>query len=401
MESSAAPVQVLVHQVAWLLVAATVIGMVAHWMRLPYEIALVVGGLLIEESHVVAVPRLHADLVLLVFLPPLLFDAAFRTEVRDTKAVSVAILVLAVPGVLITALTVGYVVQAAVGVSLMAGLLFGSVVAATDPVAVVGVFRRLGVSPKLAALVEGESLINDGMAITVYTALIGLAITGSADAVSVLTLFGREVFGGLLIGSVVGLVGSRATRWIDQAYVEMMLSTALAFGSYLLAQAFGASGPLACVAAGLIHGSYGREFGMSERTRTLLDELWQYLGFVANGFVFLLVGFSVNIGTLVEHAWPVLLAILAVTLARAVVVWIPPLFVPRRFLVTGVGDRVVLTWGGLRGALTIALALALPAQTPSRDLLIAMSFGVVLFTLVVQGLTLPLVIRRAGVSQDG
>ena len=399
-DHGAVPIEQIVQQVAWLLVATTAIGVVAHVLRLPYVIALVIGGVLFAASRLVAVPELDPSLVLFVFLPPLLFDAAFRIEVREAKAVSLPIVILAVPGVLLTAAIVGVLLAWILGLPLTIALLFGSIVAATDPVAVVAVFQRLGVHPQLATLLEGESLVNDGMAITVYTVLLTLAVAGHADPLESVTLFGREVLGGLAVGTILGFLGSLATRWVDEAYLEMMLSTTLAYGSFLIAQEFDASGPLACVAAGCVHGSYGRAIGMSERTRTLLDELWQYLGFVANGLVFLLVGFSVSVGSIVQRAWPVTVAVIAILVARLVVVLGPPLLVPHRLQVMNPRDRIVMIWGGLRGALTVALAFALPAETPARDLMIAMAFGVVLSTLVIQGLTLPVVIRWTGVERS-
>jgi CPA1 family monovalent cation:H+ antiporter len=205
------------------------------------------------------------------------------------------------------------------------------------------------------------------------------------------------------IGVILGVVFSRVTAIIDDHMVEMTLSTALAYGSYLAAQSVGTSGALACVAAGLIHGSYGRQVGMSERTRRLLDDLWEYFGFIVNALVFLLVGFSTNLIALSEAAGPVLVSIFSVVVSRVVVVMIPPelLRLTRRIrVVTSHAERLVLIWGGLRGALTITLALALPAEIANRQLMIAMAVGVVLFTLLVQGITLSQVIKRTGLAQS-
>jgi CPA1 family monovalent cation:H+ antiporter len=277
-------------------------------------------------------------------------------------------------------------------------LLFGSIVAATDPVAVTSVFHRLHAPYRLTAIAEGESLLNDGMAITLYTALLRLATTGQLDPFEISLHFAQEVLGGVAVGCALGFAFSRLTGTLDDALTEMTLSTVLAYGSYLGAQAFHFSGPLACVAAGFIHGSYGRRIGMSETTRRQLDDLWEYLGFFANGLVFLLVGFSVNLGSLWANAWPALVAIGAVLLARVLLLIGPALLIPQRPLGTSHGERVVLAWSGLRGALTIALAVALPPTMTGRDLLVAMAFAVVLFTLVVQALTLPLLLRRAGLA---
>jgi len=270
------------------------------------------------------------------------------------------------------------------------------------PVAVVGVFRNVGAPTRLAVIAEGESLINDGVAITLYTATIGLATAGSLDVAGALGLFLREVVGGVVVGAILGVVFSRLTAIVDDHLIEMTLSSALAYGSYLAAQSLDMSGALACVAAGLIHGSYGREVGMSGRTRRLLDDLWEYFGFVGNAVVFLLVGFTANLASLVASGGAVLVSIAIVFAARVVVVAGPPLVLrlSRRVqAVTSRGERAVLIWGGLRGALTITLALALPAEFPERQLLIAMAFGVVLFTLLVQGITLSLVVQRTGLAE--
>jgi Na+:H+ antiporter len=247
-------------------------------------------------------------------------------------------------------------------------------------------------------IAEAESLINDGVAITLYTVFLGVATAAAPDLLGSVLLFAREVVGGIAIGAVMGVVFSRLTGVIDDHRVEMTLSTGLAYGSYLVAQSLETSGALACVAAGLIHGSYGRQAGMSERTRLVLDDLWEYFGYLANALVFLLVGFTASLGDLVRAGWPVIVAILAVVLARGVVVILPGLL-PARLLMTSHAERLVLAWGGLRGALTITLALALPPQTPARQLLIEMAFGVVLFTVLVQGLTLSQALRATGLAK--
>ncbi len=392
-------VEALAVELTWLLLGAALVGMLARHLRVPYAVALVLGGLAVEASHLAAVPRLEPGVVLFVFLPPLLFDAAFRFRTGELPRVLRSILLLAVPGTVITALVVGGALSRWLGQPLAISLLFGSIVAATDPVAVVAVFRRLGVSHRLEAIAEGESMINDGIAITLYTALMALALGNPMSLGDTAFFFLREVGGGVLVGAVLGVAFSRLTALVDDHLIEMTLSTALAYGSYLAAQALEGSGPLACVAAGLIHGTYGRSVGMSETTSRLLDDLWEYLGFLANGVVFLLVGLSVSLTSLAASLWPVTAAVVAVTAARGIAIFGLAALVPGRELTTSIRERALLVWGGLRGALTAALALALPAETPARDLLITMAFGVVLFTLVAQGLTLPLAIRGLGIRQ--
>ena len=392
-------IQSTVEAIAWMLLGASIIGMLARWIRLPYMVALVLTGVLIEESQFVALPHLEPRVLLFVFLPPLLFDAAFRLDDRELRAVLRPVLILALPGTVATALIAGLLLWGAGQAPLVLALLFGTIVAATDPVAVVPVFRALNAPARLSVIAEAESLINDGIAITLYTALVAFAVAGTADVLGSVALFAREVIGGVLIGGGMGILFSRVTGAIDDHLIEMTLSTALAYGSYLIAQSLDTSGALACVAAGLIHGSYGRQAGMSERTRQVLDDLWEYFGFLANALVFLLVGFSASLRDLLAAGWPVAVAIVAVVLARVVVVGLPGLLIPARTLATTGAERAVLVWGGLRGALTITLALALPPDLPGRQLVIAMAFGVVLFTLLFQGMTLPIVVQRVGLAQ--
>ena len=386
-----------------MLLGAALLGIIAWRINLPYAVALVLGGIVVEQLQPGPLPQLDPRVLLFVLLPPLLFDAAFRLDDVQLRRLAQPVLWLAVPGTIATAVIVALVLTITLHMPIAEALLFGSIVSATDPVAVVGVFRNVDAPRRLAVLVEGESLINDGVAITLYTAMIGLTASGSADVPGALLLFLREVIGGVGIGVVLAIIFSRVTAMIDDHMIEMTLSTALAYGSYLIAQSVEASGALACVAAGLVHGSYGRQVGMSERTRRLLDDLWEYFGFVVNALVFLLVGFTTNLAALAADASAVIASIVGVLLARIVVVMIPPelLRLTRRIrVVTSHGERAVLIWGGLRGALTITLALALPANFPDRPLLIAMAFGVVLFTLLVQGVTLSLVIQRAGLAQS-
>ncbi len=395
-----AAVVVGVQRYAWLLLAATMVGMVVRRFNVPYAVALVLGGLVLEASHVGTVPELEPAVLLFVFLPPLLFDAAFRLDAREVRALWRPVLALAVPGVLVTAALVGAVLWVLLGLPLSAALLLGSIVAATDPVAVIGIFQQLKVAHHLALIAEAESLVNDGMAITLYVVLLDWAVAGSFDAVGGLATFGLEVAGGVAIGGAVGLVSSRLTRLSDDHLIEMLLSVSVAYGSYLTADAVGASGALACVAAGFVHGSYGRAVGMTAHTRQRLDDLWEFLGFVANALVFLLLGLSVHVETLVADAWPVTAAVVAVLGVRVVVTGLTgALTASRGDPARSWREAALLTWGGLRGALTAALALALPPATPHRGALTAMAFGVVLFTLVVQGLTLPAVIRRLGLGR--
>jgi Na+:H+ antiporter len=388
-----------VRALTWMLMGAALVGMLAYRIRVPYAVALVLGGLVVEESALVALPRLDPGVLLFVFLPPLLFDASFRLDDRELRSVVRPVVLLALPGTLATAFIVGGLVAVVLRLPLEVALLFGAIVSATDPVAVVAVFRSLRAPARLSVVAEAESLINDGIAITLYTVLVSLATAGEADVVGGAGLFVREVVGGVAIGAVMGVVVSRLSAAVDDHSIVMTLSTTLAFGSYLVAQSVETSGPLACVAAGLIHGSYGRQVGMSARTTRVLDDLWEYFGFIANALVFLLVGFSASLRNLIAVGGFVVTGIVAVLAARVLVVFGIPRLWPSRVIELSRAEHAVLVWGGLRGALTVTLALALPPDVPDRELLLDMAYGVVLFTLLVQGLTLPFVVRRAGLAR--
>jgi CPA1 family monovalent cation:H+ antiporter len=265
-------------------------------------------------------------------------------------------------------------------------------------VAVTAVFHRLGVHSRLATIAEAESLVNDGTAITLYASLIALASGGTATPWGAAGIFLTQVVGGVVIGVTAGIAFSRLAAATDDHLVEMMLSTGLAYGSFLLAQSLHTSGALACVTAGLIHGSYGRRVGLSAKAREVLDDLWEYLGFFANALVFLLVGFSTKLPQLATAAWPIAVAVAAVLASRVVVVELSALTMPRERSFLSAAGRLVLAWGGLRGALTLALALAIPDSVPGRELMVAMAYGVVLFTLLVQASTLAPVVRGFGLT---
>jgi len=386
-----------VQGLAVLLVLATLLGALANALRVPYAVLLVLGGLALGLLPVRPSLQLEPDVLLLVFLPPLLFDAAFRLDARWLARQTRIVFALAVPGVVLTALAVGGALWLVLGLALPLGLLFGSLVSATDPVAVTAIFRFLRVGPRLTTLLEGESLVNDGTAITLYTGVSGLVLANQLNFPALGGLFLLKVVGGAAVGAASGFVAARLTRHVDDHLVEMTLSTALAYGSYLLADGLATSGAIACVAAGLVHGTYGRQFGMSEENRRLLDDLWEYLGFLANGLVFLLLGLTVDVPRLLANAGPAAVAIVAVLAARVAVVWLSSRLTGWRHALSR-PQRIVTVWGGLRGALTVALALGIPTTVAGRDVLIAMAFGVVLFTLVVQGLTLAPLIRRLGVQ---
>ncbi len=379
-----------------LLLIASLVAIAIRRLKVPYTVALVVVGLLITfQSGMVF--ELTPELILALFLPPLVFEAAFHLNLRDLKDNLTTILLLAVPGVIISTLIVGGIVSLGTSLTLPVALVFGALIAATDPVAVVALFRALGVPKRLAVLVEGESLLNDGTAIVLFNLMLVVALTGGFSLAESVGNFLRVSLGGIVVGLLLGWLISRLIARVDDYLVETTLTTVLAFGSYLLAEQMHFSGVLAVVAAGLINGNMGPQ-GMSPTTRIVLFNFWEYVAFLANSLIFLLIGMEINIPALLAVWQPLLLAILAVLVARMVVVYGISFVMRRTSEPIPMRWQHVVNWGGLRGAICLALALSLPAALgPDRELLRAMTFGVVLFTLLVQSTTMGPLIRRLGI----
>ena len=375
-----------------LLLVASLVAIAVRRLRIPYTVALVVVGLVLTTQQPLNL-ELTPNLILALLVPPLVFEAAFHLNINELRRNLPQIALLAIPGVILVTLIVGGLVTWLTPLSLPLGLIFGALIAATDPVSVVALFRSLGAPRRLAVLVEGESLFNDGTAIVIFNLMLAVALTGKFDLVEGLAAFIRVAVGGTVVGFLLGWLFSRLIARVDDYLIETALTTVLAFGAYLVAERLHFSGVLAVVTAGLVNGNIGPQ-GMSPTTRILLFNFWEYVAFLANSFVFLLIGLEVNIPTLIASWQPILWAVLVVLAARSVVIyglgWIANRFAdpaPLRW-------QHVQNWGGLRGAISLALALSLPAALGAeRDLARVMAFGVVLFTLLVQGTTMKPILR--------
>ncbi len=401
-----------------LLAIAAVVAVAVRRVRIPYTVALVVAGLglaFIPEGSPIQID-ISADLILAVLVPPLLFEATVHISWGRLRRDLAPVLLFALVGTLIGAFLVGGLVYRFVdGVPWAAAVAFGALISATDPVAVIAFFRSIGVSKRLTILVEGESLFNDGVAFVVFIIALAAAAPGATFSLSdAIGQFLIDAAGGLGIGLVLGyVVSSLILKNLDDHLIETVVTVALAFGSYLLAEEFGAifdladvhmSGILAVVAAGLTVGNIGLR-NTSPTTRLTLENFWEFLAFVANSLVFLLLGLRISIGQLWDHADAILVAVLAIQVTRLIVVYglgtlhglvQPERKVPRPY-------QHVMFWGGLRGAISVALALSLVAEETSLGVdlvstLQVMTFGVVLFTLLVQGLSIERLITRLGLA---
>jgi len=372
-----------------LLLIVSLVAIAVRRFRIPYTAALVLAGLALSLRSGLNI-ELTPTLILSLFLPPLVFEAAFHLNLDELRANLSTIILLAVPGVILNMFLVGGVMTIGAGMSVSLALVFGALIAATDPVAVVSIFRKLGVPKRLEVLLEGESLLNDGTAIVIFGLAVAALQTGEFNLVNGVTDFVRVAGGGLILGFVLGWMVSRLIGQIDDYLVETTLTSVLAFGSYLLAEQLHFSGVLAVVAAGIVNGNIGPR-GMSPTTRIVVFNFWEYMAFLANSGVFLIIGLQLDPPALLNNWQVILWAIAAVLASRAVVIY----GLSRLGRDMPHAWRHVLFWGGMRGAIALALALSLPASLGAqRQMITIMVFGIVLFTILGQGLTMGGLLRR-------
>ncbi len=379
-----------------LLFVAVLVGVAANRLRVPYTVGLVIMGLILAFRGQVDI-QISPNLILALLVPPLIFEAAFHLNYNDLRHNLAPILILAIPGVVLTTLITGGIVAWGAGLALPLAMVFGALVSATDPVSVVALFRTMGVPKRLQVLLEGESLFNDGTAIVIFDLVIVAALVGfqSFNLAESIFEFVRVAGGGLVVGFLLGWLISQAISRIDDHLIETTLTSVLAFGSYLIAEhLLGVSGVLAVVAAGLVNGNIGPR-GMSPTTRIVVFNFWEFAAFISNSFIFLLIGLRIDLNDLFGSWQLIVWAVIAVLVSRAIAVYGLSRVsreIPSKW-------RHVLYWGGLRGAISLALALSLPASLEGSNQIQLMAFGVVLFTLLVQGFSMGPLVRRLGLVE--
>jgi len=394
------------HTIA-LLGVAILVAMLARRLSLPYTVGLVLTGMGLAVSRLETGAMLTHDFILYVVLPPLLFEAAINIHWRTLKRDLLPVLTLSTLGVVVSAAFVAVGMVFLLSWPLAAALVFGVLIAATDPIAVIALFKDIGVTGRLRLLVESESLFNDGIAAVLFGLALawtqlsqGETLTGMMVALTLAKVAG----GGLVVGLACGGIAiALAWRTADHL-VETALTTVAAYGAFLLAEYFHVSGVLATVACGLLMGNLGALYeddkhgALSPQGRASVAGFWDFAAFIANSMVFLLIGLRVAGMTFSAPAL-VPVAVLLVLASRAATVY--PLCLPfaRSRWAVPVREQHVLWWGGLRGALALALALALPNSLPFNNEILIATFGVVAFSVIVQGLTMPLLLSRLSISR--
>lgn len=390
-----------------LFVVATTVAIIVQRLAIPYTVALVVTGIVLGMLNIFETPHLTKALLFNVILPGILFEAAFHIDAKQFFRNQITIASLALPGVVAAiVLTVIILTPIINGLHLVEGftwkyaLVFGALISATDPVAVIALFKTLGVPKRLSILLDGESLLNDGIAIVFFTLSLSLIVSGISPTTGELALAFIQIVGiGAFVGMGIGIAVSQVIKHVDDPMIEIALTTIAAYGSFFIAEHFHYSGVIAVVCAGMLCGNYAVRFGMSPSTRIAVETFWEYLSFALTSIVFLLIGLEVNFHQLLASWQIILAAYLVVTITRALVIFIVS------SLLRMTPERIswpwsmVLTWGGLRGGLPMVLVLSLPQGFPYRDLLITMTFGVVILSILVHGLTILPILRWLGITQ--
>jgi CPA1 family monovalent cation:H+ antiporter len=393
--------------VLWLLVAVGVVAVVSKYIKLPYTIVLVLAGIAIAFIPGLPAVNLTPDLIVILFLPALLFEAAYNLSLEHLKESVRFISVLAFWGVLVMAALVAGLLILLGGLPWQTALIFGAIIGATDPISVIATFRHLGAPRRLTIIMEGESLFNDGSALVLFNLLLGIIVTQQFNPVDSLFEFFKVAAGGLLLGGIVGYMALFLIRHLNDYLTETLVTLIVAYGTFLAAEQLQVSPALAVVAAGLLVGNFGQEKVMSPTTQVAVGLSWEFIGFLANSLIFLLVGLQIR-AIQILNFWEIAALAIGVALFSRVVVigffsWLANLL--RRGQIIPLKWQLMLIWGGLRGSLSLAMALSLPvllnngAPFPDRDRILVMTFGLIMFNLLVQGLTIEPLMRLLNLGQ--
>jgi monovalent cation:H+ antiporter, CPA1 family len=386
--------EVVLAPIGVLLLVACLIAMLCRKIGLPYIVGLVVAGFLVALLPNGPDLPLSRSLIFNIFLPPLVFEAALQLEWRRFRGELPLTLTFALLGVGIAAMVVAAGMHWIIGWSWIGAALFGVLIAATDPVSVIAAFREMKAEQRLSMVVESESLLNDGVAAVGFAVLSAVAAGASQDAAIVVPAFLWAMGGGVLIGVAISVIALLIAGRTEDHLIEITLTTLAAYSSFLIAEHFHASGVIAAVAAGLMVGNVGSMGAISDTGRPYVLSFWEYAAFLANSLVFILIGMNAENQPLRDlGSFAAVIAIVLVLAGRLISIYpLAALFARSRWRLP-TSYQHTLFWGGLRGALALALALAVPATVPERNAIIITAFVVVAFSILVQGLTMPWLIR--------
>jgi CPA1 family monovalent cation:H+ antiporter len=400
--------EVFIQILLLLAISVTVIG-ISKLIKQPYSIALVLVGLFLGATEIpiieaaeqfITQSNVFQAIIISLFLPILLGDATMKLPFSHLYERKKPILALALGGTLLSFVLIGFGAYSLMGLPLVVAFTFAALMSATDPISVLSIFKTLGVPSRLSTTIEGESLFNDGIAVVLFQISTVYLITyiemGWAGVGSGILLFLKFALGGVLIGLLLGWIFSQIIRIFDDYPLEIAFSALLFFGAFFIAEHFHVSGVIAVVIGGLVFGSYGAKIGMSETTHTNIHSFWDTITLIANSLIFLMVGLEIRQIDLTGRWGIIVLSVILVLISRTLAIYISTAFVKE----LSSKDKILLNWGGLKGSLSIALALSLPTSFAGRDDVLLLTFCVVLFSLLVQGLSIqPLVVKLGVLSE--
>ena len=378
-----------------ILSVASLVAILVKQIHVPYTTALVLMGVAVSFLPIEMDVHLSKELVLLIVLPPLLFQGALHMDLESLKRNLIPVATLAVPGLIVATFLVGTMLHYALDMPWLKGLLFGAMVAATDPISVLAIFREVGAPKRLKALMEGESLFNDGTSVVLFAGLFAVLYQGAEPSVTAIAGdFFKVCLGGAVIGLAFGFSCYRLMKGLDDHLLEVTLTVVLVFGSFLFAEMFHLSGVIAVVVAGLIVGNYGKLFSMSKQTIETIDNFWEVVDFLINAVLFVLIGFEMKayVGDLTSYI------LRDFSSSGSCSSPVPSRSTPLYYLTSKTHQAFpfrwahIMVWGGLKGSIPIALVLGLPRDVPFRAEFLVFTAILVFFSLVVQSMTMkPLV----------
>ncbi|MDX8393833.1 MAG: sodium:proton antiporter [Mariprofundales bacterium] len=389
-----------------LLTLAVCVAIFSGRLRLPYTTALVLIGLVVSFTPL-SVLHIEPGILFFIILPPLLFQGALHMELEDLLHHVTPVVILAIPGLLLSTAIVGLGLHHFASWQWVPALLFGALIAATDPISVLAQFKALGAPAHLKALVEGESLFNDGTAVVVFSILLAMGTSGADTEIRISAALGdfvRVAAGGAVIGLVFGYGVHKLLGTLNDHLLEVMITVALVFGAFSAAEHVHVSGVIAVVVAGLIIGNVGLHMSMSPKTRDTVETFWESTDFIVNSLLFMLIGLQLSVFS-VEFMQSNLdlvgLAIVMCLFARAIAVYGTVALNNKLHIgnIIPFSWSHIMFWGGLRGSIPIALVMILPQNFPMRNEMMIMAFGVVLFSLVIQGVTMAPLLRALGIAK--
>ncbi len=420
-ETTSGHAQFSIEMLVILLVIASFVVVAVKHIKIPYTVALVLVGLALGFFNALQPIPLTEHLVLFILLPALLFEASWNLNLSNLKSYKLHVVIFATIGVALSILIIGFCLNFFLHIPWLVALLFGAIIAPTDPVSVVAIMKKVHIDHKISSLVEAESLFNDGTSVVFFKLILALIINFgltvpqenlAAYLSSGFVQFLIVVLGGVALGSAIGLCFSVITKFFDDHLLELTFTTIVAYGSFMLAELIPVpgqieglhlSGVVATVSAGLVMGNYGRHTGMSSSTKIIISGFWEYAAFFMNSLIFLLIGLEIQISSLLNHWIPVSIGVLAVLLSRILSVY----FLSGAMNLTKLTNipkswQHVLVLSGLKGALSMALVLSIPRELldeETRELMIHMIFGVVLFTLIPQGLSIAKMLKLLNIGE--